>query len=226
MLINQTRLRATARKPSEQTTTDALGINRHSTSGRFLLYQPLILSINIVLMRLANRTSAALLSGIFLRANQPVCSIKQTDQYHSMPAPVISVCHGGGPMPVLGDPGHAALIKSMTERVPKILGLGTSNAPRAIVLVTAHWSESRPTISNGSKHKLYYDYGGFPPESYKLKYDAPGSPAVAKEVYDALESVGMHPEMDSERGNVTPLMRGDAKLERLGSWSLRSNASH
>lgn len=103
-------------------------------------------------------------------------------------------------MPLMGDPGHTNLIKSMTERVPKILGLGTANAPRAIVLVTAHWDEKKPTISNGSKHKLYYDYYGFPPETYKLKYDAPGSPEVAKEVYDLLDKAGLSPEMDSERG--------------------------
>ncbi|KAF4636388.1 hypothetical protein G7Y89_g1698 [Cudoniella acicularis] len=115
-------------------------------------------------------------------------------------APVVSICHGGGPMPVIGDPGHKELIKSMTTTVPKILGLGTTSAPRAIVLVTAHWSERRPTISNGKKHKLYYDYGGFPPETYKLKYDAPGSPEVAGEVYEALEKAGFNPEMDEERG--------------------------
>lgn len=103
-------------------------------------------------------------------------------------------------MPILGDPGHAELVKSMSQKVPKILGLGTPNAPRAIVLVTAHWSERRPTISNASKHKLYYDYGGFPPESYKIKYDAPGSPEVAGEVFDALKKAGLEPDVDSERG--------------------------
>lgn len=103
-------------------------------------------------------------------------------------------------MPLMGDPGHTNLVKSMTERVPKILGLGTSNAPRAIVLVTAHWTERKPTISNARKHTLYYDYSGFPPETYKLKYDAPGSPEVAREVYDLLEKAGLGPEMDSERG--------------------------
>jgi aromatic ring-opening dioxygenase catalytic subunit (LigB family) len=103
-------------------------------------------------------------------------------------------------MPLLGDPAHAQMVKSMTERVPKILGLGTPDAPRAIVLVTAHWSERSPTISSGKKHKLYYDYGGFPPETYSLKYDAPGSPEVAKEVFRLLEKAGMSPEMDEERG--------------------------
>lgn len=147
-------------------------------------------------MRFANRTSAALLSSLFLRPQFPICN----NNYTTMPAPVIAVCHGGGPMPLMKDPGHAALIKSMSERIPKVLGLGTPNAPRAIILITAHWRATRPTISNASKHKLYYDYYGFPPETYKLKYDAPGSPEVSKEVYDLLEGAGLNPEMDSERG--------------------------
>lgn len=103
-------------------------------------------------------------------------------------------------MPVLGDPEHAALTKSMSTRVPKILKLGTSEAPRAIVLVTAHWSESQPTISNASFHSLYYDYRGFPAESYELKYRAPGSSEVAEEVSNVLKGAGFQPQMDEIRG--------------------------
>jgi len=163
-------------------------------------------------MRPLNRTSATLLSTLLFRPNLPVCSIHNT----AMPAPVVAVCHGGGPMPLMNDPGHASLIKSLSERVPKILGLGTSSAPRAIVLVTAHWLQRRPTISNGSKHQLYYDYGGFPPETYKLKYDAPGSPEVAQEVYDALESAGLNPEMDSERGALVTIVSHSVTQLSLG----------
>jgi len=113
---------------------------------------------------------------------------------------VISLSHGGGPMPLLGDQGHKDIVRSLKTRVPKILRLNTPEAPRAIVVITAHWSEKNPTISNAAKPKLYYDYGGFPPETYKLKYDAPGSPEVAKEVFDALTQVGLKPENDDERG--------------------------
>lgn len=103
-------------------------------------------------------------------------------------------------MPVLGDPSHKEIISSLKERVPKVLKLNTPEAPRAIIVVTAHWSERNPTISNGNKHELYYDYGGFPAETYSLKYEAPGSPQVAQELYDALKEVGMQPELDDERG--------------------------
>jgi aromatic ring-opening dioxygenase catalytic subunit (LigB family) len=150
-------------------------------------------------MQFRNTTTAALLSAARL-FQQPFCSTSQNQTTMPPRAPVISVCHGGGPMPIMNDPSHAELIKSMTTKVPSVLGLGTPNAPRAIVLVTAHWSERRPTISNGKKPKLYYDYGGFPPETYKLKYDAPGSLEVAKQVYELLEKAGLSPEMDGERG--------------------------
>jgi aromatic ring-opening dioxygenase catalytic subunit (LigB family) len=118
---------------------------------------------------------------------------------------VISLSHGGGPMPLMGDPGHRDIVKSLKTRVPKLLRLGTPEAPRAIVLITAHWSEDHPTISNGSKHKLYYDYYNFPAEMYKLKYDAPGSPDVAQEVFNALKSEGLKPKMDSERGTFVQI---------------------
>jgi hypothetical protein len=115
-------------------------------------------------------------------------------------APVISLSHGGGPMPLLGDPSHAAITKSLKTKVPKVLKLGTPEAPKAVVLVTAHWSTSKVTVSSGSKHGLLYDYYGFPPESYEIKHDAPGSPEVAGQVAKALEEVGIECEKDAKRG--------------------------
>ncbi|EMD66137.1 hypothetical protein GGP41_006405 [Bipolaris sorokiniana] len=114
-------------------------------------------------------------------------------------APVISVSHGGGPMPLLGDPSHTAITNSLKTRVPKILKLGTPDAPKAIVLVTAHWSTTKVTISSGPKHELLYDYYGFPPESYQIKHDAPGSPEVADQVAKALSEAGIECEKDSKR---------------------------
>lgn len=103
-------------------------------------------------------------------------------------------------MPIIDGPDNDPMAKSLTTKVPKILGIGTEAAPKAIVLVTAHWMTRRPTISNGQKHKLYYDYGGFPAAAYKLKYDAPGSPEIAGKIYEALEKIGLSPEMDNKRG--------------------------
>jgi aromatic ring-opening dioxygenase catalytic subunit (LigB family) len=121
---------------------------------------------------------------------------------------VISVCHGGGPLPVINDPDHAELIKSLNTRVPEILGISsnsssTSTPPKAIVVVTAHWTETRPHISSAQHHDLLYDFSGFPPETYNLKYPAPGSPEVAKEVFELLEGAGLKPVLDEKRGLVS-----------------------
>lgn len=100
----------------------------------------------------------------------------------------------------MGTPEHKDIVNSLRTRVPRLLRLNTPEAPRAIVIITAHWSEQDPTISSGEKHKLYYDYYGFPPETYKLKYDAPGSPSIAEEVAQAMKDVGLAPKLDKERG--------------------------
>ena len=118
------------------------------------------------------------------------------------PAPVICVTHGGGPMPILNDPSQKDITLSLSTKVPRILKLGTSEAPKAIVLITAHWETEFITISNGSKHDLYYDYGGFPAEAYKLKYQAPGSAEVANAVAEALKDAGLKSVMDSKRGKL------------------------
>lgn len=115
-------------------------------------------------------------------------------------AAVIALSHGGGPMPVLGDPAHKDITYSLKERVPAILRLGTSEAPRAIVVVTAHWWAKNPTISNGEKHGLLFDYFGAPSKAYALKYEPPGSPEIAMEIFAALKSEGFTPELDDTRG--------------------------
>jgi aromatic ring-opening dioxygenase catalytic subunit (LigB family) len=117
-------------------------------------------------------------------------------------------------MPILGDPSHAAIVKSLKTRVPELLKLGTPEAPRAIVVVTAHWSGGVPTISGGRKHGLLYDYYGFPKEAYSLKYEAEGSPEVAAEVQAALKVEGLEGKMDGQRGT-------DARLPFTASLEAR-----
>jgi len=137
-------------------------------------------------------------------------------------------------MPLIGDPMHKDIVRSLKDRVPKILRLGSADAPRAIVVVTAHWSERHPTISNSRKHDLYYDYYGFPPETYNIKYNAEGSPDVAKEVFDALKSEGFAPEMDEQRGwdhgVFVPLLlinpAADVPIVQLSVLASENPASH
>ncbi|XP_068626012.1 uncharacterized protein [Battus philenor] len=112
-------------------------------------------------------------------------------------APAIFVNHGGGPMPLLGDKEHEGLTVFLRDEVKKHVNF---KEIKAIVLVTAHWEESKVTISSGKQHSLYFDYYGFPPESYKYKYDAPGDPELAERIKKSLEQAGIESKLDSKRG--------------------------
>mmetsp|Transcript_2983 Transcript_2983/g.4903 ORF Transcript_2983/g.4903 Transcript_2983/m.4903 type:complete len:307 (+) Transcript_2983:59-979(+) len=107
--------------------------------------------------------------------------------------PCVYVNHGGGPMPLLGQqPDLAAYLSGYAANLP--------SKPTAIVVVTAHWEEQKPTVSTGTNPQLYFDYGGFPPESYKYKYPAPGSPALAKQIDGLLQGAGIKTATNSNRG--------------------------
>lgn len=69
------------------------------------------------------------------------------------------------------------------------------------VVVTAHWiTRGTFSVSAGESHPLLFDYGGFPEESYKYKYDAPGSPVVADRICTLLNEAGIPCAKDTSRG--------------------------
>lgn len=109
-------------------------------------------------------------------------------------ARIVFLPHGGGPMPLLGDPGHAGLV-TFLESLPARLG-----EPDAIVLISAHWEMPVPHVTAGKSPELIYDYGGFPPEAYEITYPAPGSPGLAQEIADVLAQAGMPCVQDTARG--------------------------
>lgn len=109
-------------------------------------------------------------------------------------APALYIPHGGGPLPLLGDPSHASLntyLRSALADIPK---------PRAIVVVSAHWEAPVATITSGATPSLIYDYYGFPPESYSLRYPAPGAPALAQRIESLLHAAGIPARQDDQRG--------------------------
>jgi len=107
---------------------------------------------------------------------------------------VLFVSHGGGPMPLLGDPGHQDMVDRLTE-----LAAGLCK-PSAILVISAHWEEAIPTITSGTTPSLIYDYYGFPSEAYKIEYPCPGEPVLAQQVAQALDQAGIQARLDDQRG--------------------------
>ncbi|RBP32583.1 aromatic ring-opening dioxygenase catalytic subunit (LigB family) [Marinobacter pelagius] len=107
---------------------------------------------------------------------------------------VLFISHGGGPMPLLGDPGHREIVDRLTEIAGKL------RKPSAILVVSAHWEEAVPTVTAGANPPLIYDYYGFPPESYAIEYPCPGEPALAGQIHSALEQAGIPARLDDRRG--------------------------
>lgn len=113
-------------------------------------------------------------------------------------APVLFLPHGGGPLPLLGDPGHA----SLTHFISK-LGEDYRRQyakPSAILVVSAHWETTTPALTSAAKPELLFDYSGFPSQSYQYRYPAPGAPDLATDIAKQLEQVGLTSQLDNQRG--------------------------
>ncbi len=107
---------------------------------------------------------------------------------------IVYLPHGGGPLPLLGDPQHAGLVAFLRE-----LGAGLA-PPSAIVVISAHWEARRPTLTGAAAPALIYDYYGFPPEAYHVEYAVPGEPRLAARLAEMLEAGGLQAEVDGQRG--------------------------
>jgi aromatic ring-opening dioxygenase catalytic subunit (LigB family) len=73
-------------------------------------------------------------------------------------------------------------------------------SPRAILIVSGHWQEPEFTVTSGKQPSLIYDYSGFPPHTYQLKYPAPGSPELSARVEQLLSEAGITSRADATRG--------------------------
>jgi 4,5-DOPA dioxygenase extradiol len=113
-----------------------------------------------------------------------------------MKYPAVFVNHGGGPLPLLGR--QQDLVNHMRKDVvEKIL---PQEKPKSIVVLSAHWESDPIKISSAAKPTMYYDFQGFPPETYQYQYPAPGSPDLARKIQNLLKASGLESDLDAKRG--------------------------
>src|SRR5690606_12531458 len=82
--------------------------------------------------------------------------------------------------------------------------------PKTLLVISAHWEEAVPTVMTAPRPPMLFDYYGFPPETYRLSWPAPGAPALASRVRELLHGAGIASAEDATRGfdhgTFVPLM--------------------
>lgn len=102
--------------------------------------------------------------------------------------PALFLGHGS-PMNVLEENLYTETWRELGKTLPR---------PKAIIAVSAHWYTRGTAVTAMEKPRTIHDFGGFPQALFDTHYPAPGSPALAQQVADALAPVAV--ELDREWG--------------------------
>ncbi len=92
--------------------------------------------------------------------------------------------------------GHGLAWRSSFATCPARLPM----RPRAILIVSGHWETPGFMLTASPKPPLLFDYYGFPPHTYQLRYDAPGAPQLALRAAQLLRDAGFSAALDTQRG--------------------------
>jgi aromatic ring-opening dioxygenase catalytic subunit (LigB family) len=117
-----------------------------------------------------------------------------------MTLPTLFIPHGAGPCFFMDWTRGPADTWDKTAGWLNGLVAGLPERPRAILVVSGHWEEPQFTVGSSPKPPMIFDYYGFPEETYRLRFDAPGSPALAARVRQLLGAAGFPAAEDPERG--------------------------
>ena len=104
---------------------------------------------------------------------------------NAAPLPSLFVSHGS-PMIAL-EPGPTG---TFLERLGPAIAR-TFGRPRAVLAISAHTLARQPALLAAAQHDTVHDFGGFPDALYRLHYDAPGAPDLAREVQALLAAAGI-----------------------------------
>lgn len=111
--------------------------------------------------------------------------------------PTYFLSHGGGPWPYVPEMRSAMhLLERSLQDIPRQIG----TRPEAVLIVSGHWEDEAFAVASSPRPPMLYDYHGFPPYTYEVRYQAPGAPALARRIAALIEAAGLPARLDAERG--------------------------
>jgi aromatic ring-opening dioxygenase catalytic subunit (LigB family) len=122
--------------------------------------------------------------------------VMQVDQMVRLPT--FFIPHGGGPCffmdwhPKGAWDEMAQYLKSFANDIRDDI--------KAIIVISAHWEEDIIKVTGNSNPELIYDYHGFPPHTYDLKWPAKGNKVLANQISSILNAGGIACAVDEDRG--------------------------
>lgn len=115
--------------------------------------------------------------------------------------PALFLSHGS-PMLAVEDSAAGRFLDGLGAQLPR---------PRAIVVASAHFEAERPSVGAAPQPQTVHDFGGFPPQLYRIRYPAPGAPELAETIAARLTDAGLSPRVCShhwlDHGVWVPLLR-------------------
>ena len=76
---------------------------------------------------------------------------------------------------------------------------------RAIAVVSAHWQAGGLRVNAVARPETIYDFGGFSDELYRIRYEAPGEPTLAREIASLLGGAALEEARGWDHGLWVPL---------------------
>jgi len=104
--------------------------------------------------------------------------------------PTIFVSHGS-PMLAVEPGATGEFWHKLGHELPR---------PQSVLAVSAHWTTREPTVNAAPTNDTIHDFYGFPEALYRIRYDAPGAPALADRVVSLLEAASIPVRVDAARG--------------------------
>ena len=134
----------------------------------------------------------------FLRTTAPQSRLRRPWTPDDGPMPALFLSHGAPPL--FDDPKWISELFAWAQLLPQ---------PTAILIVSAHWEAAPLSLSaTSSKTPLVYDFGGFAPRYFNMRYETPDASALGAQVKALMtdsEPVHQHPRRGLDHGAWVPL---------------------